>query len=78
MAIQEALTPLTEAQQTLSYLQHAQPEHTALNKRWERSRNPDGKPLDAELDLQYQISSKAMNWLLEAYLMIIEDNGTSA
>lgn len=75
----EAPSQLTEAEQTLSYLQHAQPEHTALHHRWLRSLNSDGKPMDSELDLKFQISSKAMNWLLDAYLPQIElSDGTSA
>lgn len=76
MATAEAPS-LTEAEQTLSYLKAAQPDHTALHHRWERSRNADGKPLDAELDLQYKISSKAMNWLLDAYLpQIMAEHGS--
>lgn len=78
MATAEAPS-LTEAEQTLGYLKHAQPDHSALHHRWLRSLNQDGKPLDSELDLKFQISSKAMNWLLDAYLSQIElDNGSAA
>lgn len=71
MATREALPRSVEAQQTYSYLQAAQPAHTALNKRWERSRNLDKVPLDAALNSDYEASSKVMNRLLETFLPLM-------